>query len=231
MRRAGTALLSALGPVLGWALVPVLLLDQSARTYLELAAALPRWLWVGALAGGLTGLGQALAWRRLGWPAAGWFWRSLLGYVLMLPASLVIFALVPLLFGVGSGFPLRLPLNVPGSLTYYLFPASVIPAGFLAGLCQWPSLRALLRAALPSRPPTPAMHWLWVLGVWLGIGLGLFLGGYVATLTLAGLGLSSAAPLYPLLHGAAWGATIGLVSGAVLWIIRRAPGGHAVANS
>jgi hypothetical protein len=207
-RRLAAALAWLAGSALGWALLVSALWQQPLYTYRDLILALPVWLVFGALAGAATGLGQALAGRLLGQPARPWLWASITGYGLALPAGLLAGALLLLLFGSRSG--LVLPWSQPGSLSYSPFPANPIYAGFVVGLCQWPVLRL--------RRPTPAMRLLWICGVWLGIGLGLFAGGALATFLFHGL--SSAQ--FALAWGAGWGLTIGLVSAGVLWVLRRA---------
>ena len=220
-RRIAAALAWVLGSAAGWALVTVGLWGQSTLyTYQQVAIALLGYLLFGALAGAATGLGQSIAIRSLGLgdsrtSAWRWLWASVAGYALALPAGLIIFTLMPLLFGWRSGFPLALPWSVPGSLFYTPFPSSLVYVGFLAGLCQWAVLRSLLDR------PTRAIRLLWIFGVWLGIGLGLFAGGIVATLLLIGFGVGTSTGLYPALWGIGWGATSGLVSAAVLWILLR----------
>jgi hypothetical protein len=183
------------------------------RTYGEVVVALPVNMLLGVLAGAATGLGQARAWR-LPWPGARrWLWASVAGYGLALPGGLILGTLM---------LPIHwdFPLTVPGSLSYQPFPGDLVFAGFLAGLCQLAALRSVLDR------PTRAMRALWVFGAWLGIGLGLFVGGTAATVFVGTNGLADSLldGLYRVVWGAGWGVTVAVVSSVVLWILRREVG-------
>jgi hypothetical protein len=213
LRLVGAASAWVLAPALGWAVVPYFLWNWILPTYRAAAIALLGYLLVGLLVGAATGLGQGLSLRLAGRPAAGWLLASLLGYGLALPGGLLIGLLfASIMWQLNFGSPL-LPLTEPGSVTYYAFPGSLVFAGFLAGVCQWAALRSHLDR------PTRAMQMLWVLGAWLGIGLGLFVGGTIAT-RLVGTD-APASGAYGVVWGAAWGSVVGLVSAGVLWILRR----------
>jgi ABC-type sugar transport system permease subunit len=62
-----------------------------------------------------------------------------------------------------------------------------------------------------------------VCGAWLGIGLGLFVGGGAATL-LVGTSSVAAGGIYRVVWGTGWGVTVGIVSNVVRWILRREAG-------
>ena len=82
-----------LGTAAGWSLVPLVLFQQTMRTYLEVVQALPVYLLLGLVVGALTGLGQRLMWP--GASARRWLWATVLGYGLALPAGLIIGVLIP----------------------------------------------------------------------------------------------------------------------------------------
>ncbi len=174
---------------------------------------LPVYFLLGPLLGATTGIGQGLVWRLQGQPARPWLWSSVLGYGLALAGGLVIGVLIPsVAWGVRTGSFLFMPLTEPGSVFYAGFPADLIYGGFLVGLCQWAALKPRLGRSRPT------MALLWVSGLWLGIGLGLFVGLAVATFAL---GWDVPRGVRDVVQAAAWGATVGLVSGAVLWILQR----------
>jgi hypothetical protein len=211
--RFDLAVLWLLGSAIVWAVVPVVLQGQTLRTYREIVAALPVYLLLGLLVGAATGLGQALAWRLPRRAAGRWLWASVAGYGLALPGGLSVGTLL-----LARSF--NFPWSVPGSLSYSPFPADLVYAGFLAGLCQLAALRAVLDR------PTLAMRALWLFGAWLGIGLGLFAGGMAATLLVGIPGLvdSFVGALYRVVWGVGWGVTVAVVSSGVLWILRRETG-------
>jgi hypothetical protein len=200
-----------LGTALGWSLVPPVLNGLVMRTYLDVARVLPVYLLLGLVVGAVTGLGQMQVWS--GAAALRWLWATVLAYGLALPAGLVIGKLIPsVAWGLRTGTFGFMPLVGQGSVTFMPYPAAVIFGGFVVGLCQW---RRLKRWLAPARPP---MGWLWVFGVWAGIGLGFFVAGSVVPTVFGSdwrLSLSLA------LHGLLWGAATGSISLAVLWILQR----------
>ena len=142
-------------------------------------AALPGYGLLGVLVGAIAGLGQTLAWRLPGQRGWRWLWANMAGYGLAFPGGALICLLTASnAWGLRTGTFLFIPLAEPGSIIYLVFPGSLVYGGFLAGLCQWLALRPLLARA------THAMHAPWVLGVWFGVGLGLFLGGPVISSSL-----------------------------------------------
>ncbi len=204
-----------LGTALGWSLVPLVLQGQNMRTYLEVAQALPIFLLLGLAVGALTGLGQMQAWQ--GAAARRWLWTTVLAYGLALPAGLLIGIAIPtftssLSWGLRTGNFGLTPWAPPGAAPYAAFPFSVIYIGPVVGLCQWSALKLWLA------PARPAMAWLWVAGVWAGVGLGLFAGGWLITPLLGSGGHTG---LTLALWGALWGAVAGLVSVGVLWVLQR----------
>jgi hypothetical protein len=142
-------------------------LTSDARTYLEVARLIPVYLLDGVLIGFVTGIGQALILQRFMPKPSRWFWRTFLGYMLALPAGLLIEVLIPSLT-----FPLQgmdfLPLSVPSTMTIYLYPQSLFLGAFIVGLAQWP----VLKQFVPD--PNAKKRMLWVLATWLGPGLGIF---------------------------------------------------------
>ena len=66
--------------------------------------------------------------------------------------------------------------EVAAALPVYLLVGAL--AGFVASHCQWAALRPFFNQS------TSAMCMLWALGVWPGIGLGLFAGGRAVTWSL-----------------------------------------------
>jgi hypothetical protein len=220
MRRVGRVdwtILWLLVSVAAWAVVPALLGNQTLRAYREVVVALPGYLLLGLIVGAATGLGQALAWRLPAPSAQRWLWASVAGYGLAFPAGLILGTLLlSLTWNWHNGTYLFMPLTDPASTTYWPFPGDLVYAGFLAGLCQLSALRSVLDR------PTPAMCALWVFGAWLGIGLGLFLGGWSATLFVGtgALADSFVGGLYRVVWGAGWGVTVGLVSTLILWLLR-----------
>lgn len=218
LRRVGLAAICLLGSAAGWALVPLVLFGRIERTYRDVALSLPASLLLGLIVGAATGLGQVLACRLHGPAAWRWLRASLAGYGLAIPGGIIIgLLIVSFTYGLHSGAFVFLPLTEPGSVTYWSFPAAPVYGGFLAGLCQLVALRGLIDR------PTRAMSALWVLGAWAGIGLGLFAGGEIAAQLLPGgaaLGTTADA-FFKLVWGGAWGATAGLISASLLWILQR----------
>lgn len=142
-------------------------LTSDARTYLEVARLIPIYLLDGVLIGFVTGIGQALILQRFMLKPSRWFWSTLLGYMLALPAGLLIEVLVP-----SITFPLQgadfLPLAGPSTMTIYLYPQSLFWGAFIVGLAQWPVLKRFIS------DPNAKKRVLWVLATWLGPGLGIF---------------------------------------------------------
>jgi hypothetical protein len=209
-RRFDWAVVWLLASAAAWAVVPVVLWDQSLRTYREIWDALPTYLLLGLLLGAGVGLGQARSWRLPGPAAWRWLWASVAGYGLALPGGLIVGTLQLSRYW-------NFPWDVPGSLSYGPFPSSLVYAGFLPGMFEIAVLWAVIDR------PTPAMRALWVFGAWLGMGLGLFAGGIVATPLVVTSGLATGS-LYPIAWGASWGLTVAAVSSGVLWILRRETG-------
>jgi hypothetical protein len=202
-----------LAGAMGWAVIPFMLGGQSLRTYREIWNALPAYLLLGLFVGAAIGLGQALAWHLPGPAARRWLCASVAGYGLALPGGLIVGTLLLSRYW-------NFPSNVPGSLRYSPFPASLVYAGFLPGLFQLAVLRKVIDR------PTVAMRALWALGAWLDLSLGLFAGGIAATLLvgITGLADSVVLDLYRLVWGIGWGVTVTEVSSGVLWILRREMG-------
>ena len=142
-------------------------LTSDARTYLEVARLIPIYLLDGVLIGFVTGISQALILGRFMPKPSRWFWSTFLGYVLALPAGLLIEVLIPAIT-----FPLQgmnfLPLSGPSTMTIYLYPQSLFWGAFILGLTQW----SVLKRFIPN--PNAKKRALWVLATWLGPALGIF---------------------------------------------------------
>jgi hypothetical protein len=95
-----------------------------------------------------------------------WFFVTLAGCTLALPIGLAISTLIPAISFTlqGSSF---LPLRDPTSIFFFPFPMDIFFGGWVVGIAQWIALRQIL----PYRNSRLAA--LWILGVWLSIGLGI----------------------------------------------------------
>ena len=87
------------------------------------------------------------------------------------------------------------------------YPTSLIIGGFVVGLSQWMALRHII----PK--PNSRMAALWVLSVWLGIGLGMFMGRWAYTFID---NASFANVVQSVLERMAIGAVVGIITGMVL---------------
>jgi hypothetical protein len=200
-----------LGSALGWSIVPALLVQQSATSYADVAGLSLYYLLIGLFVGVCTALGQIASGLVPGLPGRRWLLATVLGYALAFLAGPALASLISTICaGLRGTFPL-LPLTGSGSVSLTHYPTATILGGFVAGAFQWPLLKERLPAARES------WQLLWVLGTWLAVGLGLFVGGLLAALALqAGMALAPA----NVLHGTAWGLTAGAVSVGVLRLLR-----------
>lgn len=212
--RPGIALLWMLTTSLGWALVPFTPLQPEFRTYAEIARQVPVYALVGLLLGATTGLGQALAWKLQGRPAARWWWASALGHALALPLGLVVVTLLPAFFSVlrGEDPSWFLTWTEPGGMVFVPLPAALALCGGVVGLAQWLALRRLLPQARFS------MALLWVFGVWFSLSLGMYLGALARELAK---GFGPTVAVQGLVGRAAAGAAIGLLTGVLLIVLMR----------
>jgi hypothetical protein len=152
---------------LGWLLAPINALPPNLRTYLEVANRMLVYAGCGLIVGLALGAGQLLLLKQKWVGSKEWFWMTVVGYTFALPIGLAISTLIPAIaFRLqGSGF---LPLREPGSLFYFPFPGDIVFGGWVVGVAQWIALRRYL----PYRNSRLAA--LWILGVWLSVGLGIF---------------------------------------------------------
>ena len=152
---------------LGWLFAPINALSPDLRAYLEVANRAFVYAVCGLVIGLVIGIGEFLVLRQKWVSFKRWFFMTLAGYTLALPAGLAISTLIPAIASSlqGSGF---LPLREPSSIFYFPFPGDVVFGGWVVGIAQWIALRQVL----PYRNSRLAA--LWTLGVWLSFGLGIF---------------------------------------------------------
>jgi hypothetical protein len=155
--------------LLAWLVSPVNTLYPTLRTYLEVAARVRDYAVCGLIIGSVTSIGQTLILRLEGQDFKRWLGATLIGYALAWPAGLFVATLIPTVtFGLkGSGF---LPLTEPTTIFYFPYPTDIILGGGVVGFAQWLALRHLL----PHR--NTSLAGLWIMGVWLSIGLGIVIG-------------------------------------------------------
>lgn len=152
---------------LGWFLVPINTLSPNLRTYWEVANRALAYAACGLIIGLVIGIGQFLVLKQKSVASKKWFFLTLAGYTLALPLGLAISTLIPAISFTlqGSGF---LPLREPSTIFFFPFPTDIFMGGWVVGIAQW----IVLRQILPYRNSRLAP--LWILGVWLSIGLGIF---------------------------------------------------------
>jgi hypothetical protein len=152
---------------LGWFLVPINTLSPNLRTTWEVAIRALTYTACGLIIGLVLGIGQFLVLKQKWYASKKWFFMTLAGYTLALPIGLAISTLIPAI-----AFPLRgssfLPLMVPSTIFFFPYPTDIVFGGWVVGIAQWIALRQML----PYRNSRLAA--LWILGVWLSIGLGIF---------------------------------------------------------
>lgn len=184
---------------LGW-LAGIVKLGVSARTYLEIARLMPLYLAEGLLIGAVVGVGQAWVLRSFIPRISEWFWATLLGCALALPAGLVVMVSIP-----SIAFPLQgeafLPLYGSSSMTIFsMYPESLFWGNFLVGIAQW----RVLKQYIPDPDVKKAV--LWILAPSLGSGLGICMEVAVG-IQMGWLGRTTI------------GAVIGMVTGLVLLML------------
>lgn len=153
--------------VLGWFLVPINTLYPNLKTYFEVANRGLAYAVCGLMIGLVLGVGQVLVLKQKLYPSKKWFVMTLAGYTLAWPIGLAISTLLPAIaFALqGSSF---LPLRQPAEISFFPFPIDIILGSWVVGMAQWIALRQLL----PYRNSRLAA--LWILGVCLSMGLGIF---------------------------------------------------------
>jgi len=151
---------------LGWFLGPINTLQPTLRTYLDVANRALAYAVCGLIIGLVIGIGQFLVLKQKLYSSKKWFFMTLAGYTLALPIGLVISTLIPAISFTlqGSSF---LPLREPTTIFFFPFPMDIFLGGWVVGIAQWITLRQIL----PYRNSRLAA--LWILGVWLSIGLGI----------------------------------------------------------
>lgn len=160
---------------IAWLPSPINATDNTLRTYSEVLIHLFVYAACGAIIGFIAGRSQTWIFERLSnalFPR--WFYATIMGYALALPAGLLISTLVPTLFihGARWGF---LPLSQPSTIVFSPFPGDIFFGGGVLGIVQWFALRDTLPGA--SRKIAA----LWVLGTWFSICAGMIVGLYEAT--------------------------------------------------
>jgi hypothetical protein len=195
----------------GWILSPINILYPTLRTYLEVANRAFAYAGCGLIIGLVLGIGQSLVLKQRLNSFKNWFVMTLVGYTLAWPIGLAISTIIPAIaFAVqGSSF---LPLAKPTNTDYFPFPIDIILAGWVIGITQWTALRQIL----PYRNSRLAA--LWVLGVWLSIGLGVIVAliGRVAPINInSGLVFD----ITTVIERAKIGMTSGFVSGLLLLFV------------
>jgi len=152
---------------LGWLLIPINTLNPNLKSYWEVANRGLVYAACGLMIGLVIGLGQFLVLKHSRVPSKTWFGMTLAGYTLAWPVGLAISTLIPAI-----AFALRgesfLPLRQPAAISFFPFPMDLVLGGWVVGVAQWFALRQIL----PHRNSRLAA--LWALGVWLSVGLGLF---------------------------------------------------------
>ncbi len=151
---------------LGWFLGPINTLQPTLRTYLDVANRALAYAVCGLIIGLVIGFGQFLVLKQKLYSSKKWFFMTLAGYTLALPIGLVISTLIPAISFTlqGSSF---LPLREPTTIVFFPYPMDIFFGGWVVGIAQWIALRQIL----PYRNSRLAA--LWILGVWLSIGLGI----------------------------------------------------------
>jgi hypothetical protein len=151
---------------LGWFLVPINTLYPTLRTYWEVANRALAYTACGLIIGLVIGIGQFLVLKQKLYSSKKWFFMTLAGHTLAWPIGLTIITLIPTIAWNlhGSGF---LPLREPTTISFFPFPTDIVFGGWVVGIAQWIALRQIL----PYRNSRLAA--LWILGVWLSIGLGI----------------------------------------------------------
>ena len=201
--------------ILGWFLAPLNTLSPLLRTYLDVANRTLAYTAYGLIIGLIIGTGQSLLLKQELSSSKKWFTLTLAGYTLALPIGLAISTLIPAIT-----FPLHglsfLPLKEPSTISYFPFPTDIFFGGWIVGLAQWSALRQIF----PYRNSRLAA--LWILGVWLGIGLGIFamLIGRTAPINLnSGMLFDTTLAVERIKIGAASGMVSGLL---LLFVIHQA---------
>jgi len=120
----------------------------------------------GLILGLVMGIGQLFLLKQRIVASKKWFWMTLAGYTLALPVGLAITTLIP---------AISFPLHGSGSCrsgTIYYFLLSFSNGYFYGRLGSWhnPMDRIKTNIALPELP----LAIIWVVGVWLSFGLGIF---------------------------------------------------------
>lgn len=151
---------------IGWFLAPINTFYPDLRTYLEVGNRALAYAACGIISGLVIGFGQFLVLKSKCYSTKKWFFMTLAGYTLAWPIGLAISTLIPAISWSlhGSGF---LPIKEPSTIFYFPFPGDIFFGGWVVGIVQWVALRQIL----PYRNSRLAV--LWILGVWLSIGLGL----------------------------------------------------------
>jgi len=149
-----------------WILAPINTFQPTLRTYLDVANRVLASAVCGLIIGLVMGFGQFLVLKQKLASSKKWFFLTLAGYTLALPIGLAISTLMPVLSFTlqGSSF---LPLKEPTTIFFFPFPMDIFFGGWVVGFAQWIALRQIL----PYRNFCLAA--LWILGVWLSIGLGI----------------------------------------------------------
>jgi len=152
---------------LGWLLGPIDALQPTLRTYLDVANRALAYTVCGLVIGLVIGIGQFLVLKQKLFSSKKWFFMTVAGYTLAWPIGLAIITIIPTIVWSlhGSGF---LPLREPATISFFPFPEDIVFGGWFVGIAQWLALRQML----PYRNSRLAA--LWILGVWLSIGLGIF---------------------------------------------------------
>jgi hypothetical protein len=192
---------------LGWFLGPINTLQPTLRTYLDVANRALAYTICGLFIGLVIGIGQFLVLKQKLYSSKKWFFLTLAGYTLALPIGLAIFTLIPAISFTlqGSSF---LPLREPTTIFFFPFPMDIFFGGWVVGIAQWIALRQIL----PYRNSRLAA--LWILGVWLSLGLGILAMLFVRTTPI---NINSGMLLDPAL--ALGRVCIGVVSGLVTGVL------------
>jgi len=195
--------------MLGWAISLLAIGGASVHSWSEWQALVVSYGLNGALIGALVGLGQA---RILGpWqvPSLKWTLVTLVLYVVGLLAGVVLTSAINF-----WTWPAELPMLTGASTTFmWIDVLHIAPvAGTILGLGQWWVLRGYIG------PTTRLGGLLWTLGNICGLGIGGFLARIISGLTWLGY---FSYPVGRLAERAVVGAILGLITGAILVILRQ----------
>lgn len=164
---------------------------------------------IGGLIGGLViGLGQQRVLQHLETKVSNdWWWKTVIGYGLLAPVGIGIITLITWISTSTRG-DMFLPDSQ--SMSISLYPIYLFYGGIILGIMQWSGLRNILG----KRGWKEAF--LWILGIWTSIGLGIIAGMITTNMVFH---MDDRSVWKYLLEHAVTGIVYGVVSGAIFLML------------